>query len=146
MSEQQTPSADEIAEWLADDKRWEVRARKSASMKAAAARPEEWARKSAAMKAVWARPEIRARRSAAIKAALARPEVKARHKTAMARPEVRARISAATKAAWAAWVQLNDDKAGDHQRSLTSRVPTDMSPAPGNHAGSNHKDIDNEQA
>jgi len=100
----------------------EVRAKKSASMKAALSspearvkmskvqkiaqnRPEVVAKKSASAKAALSSPEVREKRSAAAKAALSSPEARAKMsataKAAHARPEVQAKMSASAKAAHA---------------------------------------------
>ena len=68
----------------------EVRAKRSASIKAAYTRPEVKARR----KAMYANPEFKAKHSAAIKAAYSRPEVKAKIAAMNARPEVKARRKA----------------------------------------------------
>jgi hypothetical protein len=91
--------------WLESLPRWtwnaykteEYRQQRSATVKAAHARPEVKAK----IKAGNARPEVKARRSAAAKASNARPEVKANIKAAFARPEVKAKHSASAKAAHA---------------------------------------------
>lgn len=96
----------------------ESRAKLSAALKAAWARPGEKERKSAAMRVGWERPGVKAKQRAVCKAALAGPETKAKksaaakvawarhgtktkHRAAMASPESRAKRSAAQKDRWA---------------------------------------------
>lgn len=77
-------------------------ARRSASIKAANARPGVLERRSASSKAANARPDVRAKKSASSKATLARPEVKAKlsasAKAVAARPGESERRSARFKA------------------------------------------------